>query len=320
MAKERYAHELAEYKKTDNYKEYLQYLTEFKQKMAKDGSGEATQPAKVAKLESISATSGSSTNPNTRTSSISSPNVFAASSPRVPGPGSTPASVATSGRHSVSPIIQQLPSIARPYQQYEPEPLTPTSVEETRQLPRLQTALPSVHGAQIQQQLSYARNQPSRTPSTTSTFSHGSSASLPIRRRSMMGDDSFPTSGSPMSLPSVSSFDDPGNRNLRLPPPNISNPPMQSQASGYFERSPRTMPQSHMFNSVGTMQSPSSAASPTSMLAQGSMTSNSNASGMSMAVESGNPSGHNPAHYSPYNSNERYSSNNGEPPSNHSNQ
>lgn len=270
--------------------------------------------AKLESTSSVAAITGSSTNSNTRNSSISSPNTYASSPQRVPGPSSTPASVATSGRHSVSPIIQQLPSIARSYQQYD-EPMPSTAGEDLHKLPKLQTTLPSVHGTQIQQQLSYARNQPSRTSSTASNFSHGSSSSIPIRRRSMMGEDSFPSAGSSMSLPSVSSFDEAGNRNLRLPPPNIPNQPMPSPSGGYFDRSPRPLPQSHIFNSVGSLQSSASGASPTSMISQGgALGSNINSTGMSLAVESGNPSGHNASHYSaPYNSNERYSSNSENP-------
>lgn len=49
IAKERYNAELAKYKLTDQFKEYAQYLAEFKQKLANKeaSSGEGAQPNKV---------------------------------------------------------------------------------------------------------------------------------------------------------------------------------------------------------------------------------------------------------------------------------
>lgn len=41
IAKEKYNSELAEYKKTESYKDYVQYLSEFKQRTTKEGSGKA---------------------------------------------------------------------------------------------------------------------------------------------------------------------------------------------------------------------------------------------------------------------------------------
>lgn len=39
MAKTKYNTDLSEYKKTENYKEYLQYLSDFRQRTSKEGSG-----------------------------------------------------------------------------------------------------------------------------------------------------------------------------------------------------------------------------------------------------------------------------------------
>ncbi|KAF8464586.1 hypothetical protein BDZ91DRAFT_776726 [Kalaharituber pfeilii] len=76
VAKSKYNSELAEYKKTDNYKEYLQYLAEFKARTNKEGSGrspsqslnliliraslEPTDGYKRPKLENLQTGNGSS--------------------------------------------------------------------------------------------------------------------------------------------------------------------------------------------------------------------------------------------------------------------
>lgn len=39
LAKSKYNAELSEYKKTDSYKDYLQYLSEFRARTTKEGSG-----------------------------------------------------------------------------------------------------------------------------------------------------------------------------------------------------------------------------------------------------------------------------------------
>ncbi|KAG0124398.1 hypothetical protein HOY82DRAFT_182721 [Tuber indicum] len=57
IAKEKYNSELLEYKKTDSYKEYIQYLSDFKSKASKEGregSEQAEANRKRPKLESVS--------------------------------------------------------------------------------------------------------------------------------------------------------------------------------------------------------------------------------------------------------------------------
>lgn len=50
VAKEKFNSELNEYKKTDNYRDYVKYLTEFKSKTAKEGKDSVGKCHRLALL------------------------------------------------------------------------------------------------------------------------------------------------------------------------------------------------------------------------------------------------------------------------------
>lgn len=272
MAKTKYNSELAEYKKTESYKEYLQYLSEFRTKTLKETS-DSTDNRKRPKLDDIPGAGGSSSSIMTNTSSSSTgvtaimgssgaarpPTASGSAAGRMgsissvattntssfPSPSSQSPMIHSSSlplsskNQATSPTSPTLPAInryrdamLRTTQEQQIENLTSHSHHELDHINLPRIHPSSVHTPHIQQQLSYSRHQP--PPLNISPYAR-SNAPLPAQtlRR---GEDSMSSSGS-SSAPSLLSLDEGRaghHRSLPLPTPTPQNP----NSLGYFDQRP----------------------------------------------------------------------------------
>ncbi|KAI5811518.1 hypothetical protein DFH27DRAFT_32344 [Peziza echinospora] len=115
-AKTKYNMDLAEYKKTDEYREYLQYLAEFRNRTANEGS-EPSENRKRPKLEALPA-AGSSSSAATTTTVSSSGSIGAAGGTAGSFPSTRPATAASSGRlGSISSVTTNTSNFPSPTSQ-----------------------------------------------------------------------------------------------------------------------------------------------------------------------------------------------------------
>ncbi|KAL7268498.1 hypothetical protein RUND412_008876 [Rhizina undulata] len=223
VAKDRYNSELQEYKKTESYRDYVQYLSEFKLKAAKEGregSEQLDALRKRPKLESIPSsgsggTSYTASSAASITSGINTPTISTnigkagsiGSSMNLPGaeyssyspPGSKAALNPSSTRSTSFSATTSTPISPKPPPHAPPDVARyrDSLVQTTQQQQEVLTASsmdtepsflsrihPTVQSPHIQQQSSYMRHQPQLMGSQPPISRSGPSLPNPMLRRS----------------------------------------------------------------------------------------------------------------------------------------